>query len=166
MWFDADFSLSKHVQNVCESCFLQCCDLRHVRWFLNHDVSVLVANAPVRSQFDYCNSIFRSLSKFKLCKLQGIQNSAARYTSITLVLKINCIGFQMNIAQSLKQPPLFTSFSILVFPSILLHIFLPTAVLTVVPKFQPSIHKSVKQFDHGFAFDAPTIRNRFSLLCI
>ena len=29
----------------------------------------------------------------------------------------------------------------------------------VIPKFQPSIHKSVKQFGHSFAFDAPTIWN-------
>ena len=69
-------------------------DFRHVRRFLTHDVSVLVANALVSSQLDYCNSLFRSLSKFNLHTLQCIQNSAARivsntsrYTSITPVLK-------------------------------------------------------------------------------
>ena len=40
-------------------------------------------------------------------------------------------GFLLNIGQSLKQPPLFISFSTLVFPSILLHASLPTAVPTV-----------------------------------
>ena len=55
-------SLSKHVQNVCKSCFAQLRDFRHVRRFLNHDTSVLVANALVSSRLDYCNSIFRSLS--------------------------------------------------------------------------------------------------------
>ena len=81
------FSLSKHFQNVCKS------DFRHVRWFLTHDVTVLVANALVSSRLDYCNSLFRSLSKLNLRKLQCIQNSAARivcntsrYTSITPVL--------------------------------------------------------------------------------
>ena len=29
----------------------------------------------------------------------------------------------------------------------------------VIPKFQPSIHKSVKQFGYSFAFDAPSISN-------
>ena len=55
---------------------------------------MLVANALVSSPLDYCHSLFRSLSKFNLCKLQCIQNSAARivsntsrYTSITPVLK-------------------------------------------------------------------------------
>ena len=93
VWFDSDFSFSKHVQNVCKSCFVQLRDFRHVRRFLTQDASVLVANALVRSRLDYCNSLFRSLSKFNLRKLQCIQNSAARivsntsrYTSITPVL--------------------------------------------------------------------------------
>ena len=64
--------------NVCKSCFVQLRDLRHVRRFLNHDASVLVAHALVSSQLDYCNSLFRSLSKFNLRKLQCIQNSTAR----------------------------------------------------------------------------------------
>ena len=94
VWCDSDFSLSKHVQNVCKSSFVKLWNFRHVRWFLTHDVSVLVANALVSSGLDYCNSLFRSLSKFNLRKLQCIQNSAARivsntsrYTSITPVLK-------------------------------------------------------------------------------
>ena len=42
------------------------CDFRHVRRFLTHDVSVLVTNALVSSSLNYCNSLFRSLSKFNL----------------------------------------------------------------------------------------------------
>ena len=94
VWFNSDFSLSKHVQNVSKTCLVKLRDFRHVRRFLTHDVSVLVANALVSSQLDYCNSLFRSLSKFNLCKLQCIQNSAARivsntsrYTRIIPVLK-------------------------------------------------------------------------------
>ena len=94
VWFDSHFSLSKHVQNVCKSCFVKLCDFRHVSRFLTQDVSVLVANALVSSRLDYCNSLFRSLSKFNRRKLQCIQNSAARivsntsrYTSITPVLR-------------------------------------------------------------------------------
>ena len=29
----------------------------------------------------------------------------------------------------------------------------------VIPKFSPSVHKSVKQFGNSFAFDAPTVWN-------
>ena len=94
VWLDSDFSLAKHVQKVCKSCFFKLHEFRHVRRFLTYDVSVLVANALVSSHLDYCNSLFRSLSNFNLHKLQCIQNSAARivsntsqYTSTTPVLK-------------------------------------------------------------------------------
>ena len=134
VWFDSDFSLSKHVQTVYKSFFAQLRDFRHVRRFLNHDTSVLGANALVSSRLDYCNSLFRSLSKFNLRKLQCIQNSAARIVSntsrYTSILRI-CIGFLLNIARSLKLLPLSTSFSTLVSPSILLHTSPPTAAPTV-----------------------------------
>ena len=91
VWLDSDFSLSKHVQNVCKSCFMQLHDFRHVRWFLIHDGSLHVANAVVSSRLGYCNSLFRSLSKFNLRKLQCTQKSTARivpnnsrYTSIII----------------------------------------------------------------------------------
>ena len=83
----------------------------------------------------------------------------------------NCIGFLLNIAQSLKQPLLFISFSTLVFPSILLHTSLPTVVPTVpgavrvveislsFPCFNPQSINLSDSFFHSFAFDAPTVWN-------
>ena len=82
----------------------------------------------------------------------------------------NCIGFPVSIAQSFKQPPLFISFSTLVFQSILRHISLPTVVPTVpgavkmvvislsFPSFNPqSINLSNSLVI--VAFDAPTVWN-------
>ena len=92
--FDSDFSFSKHAENVCKSCFIQLRQFRNIRQFLTQDAAVSVANAFVSSRLDYCNSLFRSLSKFNLHKLQSIQNSAARivansskFTRITPVLR-------------------------------------------------------------------------------
>ena len=94
MWFDSDFSFSKHVQDVCKGCFIQLRDFRNIKQLLTQDAAVSVANALVSSQLDYCNSLFRSLSKLILHRLQSIQNSAARivinsskYTWITPVLR-------------------------------------------------------------------------------
>ena len=61
VWFDSDFSFSKHIQNVCKGCFIQLRDFRNIRQFLTQDAAVSVANAFVSSRLDYCNSIFRSL---------------------------------------------------------------------------------------------------------
>ena len=90
VWFDSDFSFSKHVQNVCKGCFSQLRDFRNIRQFLTQDAAVSVANA----RLDYCNSLFRSLSKVNLHRLLSIHNSAARivtnlckYTRITPVLR-------------------------------------------------------------------------------
>ena len=125
VWFDSDFFLSKHVQCICWSCFVQLRDFRRVRRYLTADVSVLVVNAIASSHLDYCNSIFWSLFKLNIRKLQCIQNSAARivtntskFSRITPVLK-NYTGCPLNIVQYLKLLLLFTNSSILVFHSIL-----------------------------------------------
>ena len=139
MWFDSDFSLSKHVQNVCKNCKKQLCGFRHVRRLLTHDTSILVANALVSSRLDYCNSLFslrKTLSKFNVRTLQCIQNSTARtlsdisrYASITPVLKkLHWLSVEHRSVLKIA-PLLFTSYYTLVFLSILLHISLPTAVL-------------------------------------
>ena len=169
--------LSRHVQKVCKSCFVQPCEFRYVRRFLTHDASVLVTNAVVSSRLDYCNSLFRSLSKFNLHKLQCIQNSAAsivsntnRYTSITPILKkLHLLpvehrsvfktatrvykffhtGFPKSFA------PYISSYS----SSYSTRCNKSGENFLVIPKFQPSVHKSVKQFGHSFAFDAPTVWN-------
>ena len=190
VWFDSDFSLSKHVQNVCKSCFV-ISDMSSQ--FLTHDVSVLVANALVSSRLDFCNSLFRSLSKFNLCKLQCIQISAARivsttslYTSITSVLKkLHWLPVEQRMV--FKTATLVYKFLHTDFLGILLHIFLPTAVLTapglakvvaISLSFQSStllfINLSsslvivlllmlplfgIFQFGNSFAFDAPTVWN-------
>ena len=177
MWFDSDFSLSKHVQNVCKSCFVQLRDFRHVRQFLTHDASVLVANALVSSWLDYCNSLFRSLSKFNLRRLQCIQNSAARiildtsrYTSITPVLKkLNWLPVEhrsvFKIATFVYKflpsgfPKYFAPYIFSYSSSYSTRRSQSGGNFLVIPKFQPSVHKSVKQFGYSFAFNAPTVWN-------
>ena len=177
VWFDSDFSLSKHVQNACKSCFVKLRDFRHVRRFLTHDVSVLVTNALVSSRLDYCNSLFRSLSKFNLCKLQCIQNSAARlvsntsqYTSITPVLKkLHWLPVEQHTVfktATLVYKYLHTGFPRYFAPYLSSY---SSSYSTrhsqsggnflVIPKFCPFVHKSVKQFGNSFAFDAPTVWN-------
>ena len=167
-----DFSFSKHVQNICTGCFIKLRDFRSIRQYLTHDTSVSVANAFVSSRLDYCNSLFRSLSKFNLHKLQSIQNSAARivtnsskYTRITPVLgKLHWLPIQFH--SEFKLATLVYKFIHTGF------IHLSTYCTTYktrrsqsvanflnVPKFQPKIHKSTKQFGFSFAFDAPIVWN-------
>ena len=145
--------------------------------FLTHDASVSVANAYVSSQLDYCNSLFRSLSKFNLHRLQSIQNSAARivtnlskYNQITLVLrKLHWLPIQFHL--EFKLATLVYKFIHTGFPKYFashLSTYCTTyntrrsqsvANFLYVPKFQPKIHKSTKQFGFSFAYDAPNVWN-------
>ena len=136
-----------------------------------------MANALVIIRLDYCNSLFRSLSKFNLCKLQCIQNSAgrivsntSRYTSITHVLKKlhwlpveQCIVFK---TVTLVYKFLHTNFPLYFAPylssyssSYSTRYSQSGSNFLVIPKFYRSVHKSVKQFGNSFAFDALTIWN-------
>ena len=125
----------------------------------------------------YCNSLFRSLSKFNLHRLQSIQNSAARivtnlskYTSITPVLrKLHWLPVQFR--SEFKLATLVYKFIHTAFPKYFAP-YLSTYRTTYnsrcsqsvanffnVPKFQPTFHKSTRQFGFSFAFDAPTVWN-------
>ena len=133
-----------------------------------------VVNVFVNSQLDYCNSLFRSLSKFNL---QSIHNSAARivtnsskYTRITPVLrKLHWLPVQFR--SEFKLATLVYKFIHTGFPKYFA-LYLSTYHNTYntrrsqsvtnflnVPKSQPKIHKSTKQFGFSFAFDAPTVWN-------
>ena len=136
-----------------------------------------VANAFVSSRLDYYNSLFRSLSKFNLHRLQSIQNSAARivanlskYTRITPVLrKLHWLPIQFRSEFTLAT--LVYKFSHTGFPKYFA-LYISTYNTTYntrgsqsvanflnVPKFQPTIYKSTNYFGFSFPFDAPTVWN-------
>ena len=166
VWFDCDFSFSKHVQNVCKSCFIQLRDFRNIRQFLTQDAAVSVANAFVSSRLE-----------FNLNRLQSIQKSAARivinlnkYTRITPVLrKLHWPPVQFRSEfklATLVYKFIHTGFPIYFAPYLsMYHTTYNTrcsqtlANFLNVPKFQPTIHKPTKQFGFSFAFDATTIWN-------
>ena len=177
VWFDSDFSFSKHVQKVCNGCFCQLRDFRNIRQFLTQDAAVSVANAFVSSRLDYCNSLFRSLSKASLHRLQSIQNCAARivtnscrYTHITPVLrKLHWLPIQFRSEfklATLVYKLIHTGFPKYFAPHLSTYrttyntrCSQSVANFLNVPKFQPTIYKSTKQFGFSFAFDAPTVWN-------
>ena len=83
VWFECDFSFSRHVQNICMSCFAQIRDVQHLTGYLTCDAALMATNVLDGSLLDYCNSLFRSLTALDLCKLQKVQNSLARIATNT-----------------------------------------------------------------------------------
>ena len=152
-------------------------DLRRIRQYLTPEVAVLAANALVSSRLDYCNSLFRSLSFFNLHKLQSIQNTLAhivtnhrKYAHVTPILKqlhwlpmkYRCVfktatlvyKFLHSGSPSYFQP--FLSPSSCSYNTRRSH---PDRHYLTVPPFRSSVFKSVKHFDHSFAFDGLKIWN-------
>ena len=141
--------------------------------------NVCISNKILKknSCLDYCNSLFRGLSCFNLHKLQSIQNTLARivtnhrkYAHVTPILKqlhwlpikYRCMfktatlvyEFLHSGSPSYFQP--FLSLSSCSYSTRCSH---PDHQYLTVPPFRLSVFKSVKHFDHSFAFDAPKIWN-------
>ena len=177
VWFDSDFSFTKHVKNVCKLCFIQMRDLRQIRQYLTRDAALTAANALVGSRLDYCNSLFRGLSVANLRKLQCIQNSLAR-----IVCRTTCLSHTTPLRKALHWLPIrhrcIFKTALLVYKY--LHTNCPKyfspflkvrqcayntqlsqsdGIILHVPQYQPSIYKSTKQFGLSFAYDAPKIWN-------
>ena len=52
--------------------------LRRIRHFISRSATITLANALVSSRLDYCNSLFCSITKKEMKRLQGIQNTLCR----------------------------------------------------------------------------------------
>ena len=88
----SDFSFSRHVQNICKSCFAQIRDLKYLRGYLTHHAALTAVNVLVGSRLDYCNSLSRSLLALDLHKLQYVQNSLDRIVTNTKYSHIIPVG--------------------------------------------------------------------------
>ena len=124
VWFDSDFSFTKHVKNVCKLCFIQMRDLRQIRQYLTRDAALMAANALVGSRLDYCNSLFRGLSVSNLRKLQCIQNSLAK-----IVCRATCLSHTTPLRKALHWPP--KRHRCIFKTALLVHKYLHTKLLTV-----------------------------------
>ena len=177
MWFDAEFSFSEHIKRTCKACFLQLHNLRRIRQYLTPEVAVLAENALVSSPLDYCNSLFRGLSCFNQHKLQSIQNTLAhivtnhkKYAHVLkqlhwLPVKNRCMFKTATLVYKFLHsgsPSYFQPFLSLSSCSYSTRCSRPDNQYLTVPPFRSSVFKSVKHFDHSFAFDAPKIWNKFS----
>ena len=75
VWFDSNFSFSRHVQNICKSCFAQIHDLKHLRGYVTCHAALMAANTLVGCRLEYCNSLFRSLTALDLHNIGCLLNT-------------------------------------------------------------------------------------------
>ena len=77
MRFDTNFSFADHVCNIVRHALFKFV-ISRIRQYLTDEAATVVANTLVSSRFDYCKSLFKSLSSLNMCKLQCIQNTLTR----------------------------------------------------------------------------------------
>ena len=83
--FQEDLSMSKHINNVCKSSFYHLRRLFKIRKYLDLKTTKILVHAFVTSKLDHCNSLYLyvGISKTLVCKLQNVQNAAARLVTYT-----------------------------------------------------------------------------------
>ena len=92
--FDPNMNMSAHVSNGIKSANYHLRNIGKIRKFLNTDTTKSAIVSLVTSRLDYCNGLLCGITDELLCRLQKVQNNAARvvsgskkYDHITPVLK-------------------------------------------------------------------------------
>lgn len=75
---DQHLKFNRHLSSVTGSSFYQLRLLSKIKIFLTPKTLEMAVDAFVTSRLDYCNSLFCSLSKSQIARLQLVQNAAAR----------------------------------------------------------------------------------------
>ena len=177
--FESNFYFSNHVSKVIKSTRVHARYLYRIRPLLDLNTSVLLANALAISRFDYCNSLFLSLTDFELRRLQLVQNSLCRV--VTRSFKSSHITPQLKKLHWLParyrvqfRIGLIT-YKILnqgqpVYLRELIHPYTssrntrqsnPKLKFLQTPTFDRRVHKSIKHFSNSFSHYAPVLWNSF-----
>jgi len=76
--FDEHLTFSDQISAVSNACYYHIRQLRCIRPYLDSNTARTIAASIVHSILDYCNSLYYSLPKSQITRLQLIQNSLAR----------------------------------------------------------------------------------------
>ena len=92
--FDPSMNMAAHVSKAVKSANYHLPNIRRIRKYLTAESTKGAVISLVTSIFDYCNGLLCGIPKELICKLQRVQNNAARvitltkkHDHITLVLK-------------------------------------------------------------------------------
>ena len=79
--FDPNMKMSAHVSKVSKSANYHPRNIGNIRKFLNTDTTKSAIVSLVTSRLDYCNGLLCEITDELLCRLQKVQNNAARVVS-------------------------------------------------------------------------------------
>ena len=81
-----------HVTNLCKAIYLEIRRLKHMSTYVDENSLKTLAASFILSRLDYCNSLFKSINKDLLYKLQKLQNFAAK-----VILKKSVVIMSLHV---------------------------------------------------------------------
>ena len=80
---DNYFCLEQHVKKICSEANYHLRKIPKIRKYLTQDSAQILIHAFISSKLDYCNSLLYGIPKYLVCRLQRVQNTAARIVTLT-----------------------------------------------------------------------------------
>ena len=78
VWLDEHLSFEHHILQKCKNAMLSIYKIRNLRRYLSLEACQVLIHSLVFSHLDYCNSLLFGLLECVICKLQRVQNIAAK----------------------------------------------------------------------------------------
>ena len=80
---DNCFCMEQHVKKICSEPNYHLTNISKILKYLTQDSAQIIIHAFISSKLDYCNSLLYGIPKYFVCKLQRVQNTAARIVTLT-----------------------------------------------------------------------------------
>ena len=80
---DNCFCMEQHVKKICSEANYHLRNISKIRKYLTQDSAQILIHAFISSKLDYCNSLLYGIPKYLVCRLQRVQNTAARIVTLT-----------------------------------------------------------------------------------
>ena len=75
---DNCFCMEQHVKKICSEANNHLRNISKIRKYLTQDSAQIFIHAFISSKLDYCNSLLYGIPTYVVCRLQRVQNTAAR----------------------------------------------------------------------------------------
>ena len=79
VYLDSSLTMDKQVNAVSRACYYQIRNIGYIRQFITIDTCKTLVNSLITSRLNYDNALLYGIPKLLTARLQGVQNSAARY---------------------------------------------------------------------------------------